>query len=115
MTCKPHLDRGHGYIIFIVFYFTKWVEAMPTFNNTAEMTTNLFLSHVITWFDVPQAIVTNHKKRFQNHMMTELTSSLGLSHESSTPYYPQANGQVEAINKVLKAMLQHMVGVHKSD
>eukprot|EP00253_Pinus_taeda_P023552 PITA_23552 len=32
---------------------------------------------------------------------------------SSTPYYPQANGQVEAINKVLKRMLQRMIGVHK--
>jgi hypothetical protein len=30
------------------------------------------------------------------------------------PYYPQENGQVEAINKILKNMLQHMVGVNKT-
>lgn len=35
-------------------------------------------------------------------------------HESSTPYYPQANGQVEAVNKVLVMMLQRTVGMHKS-
>ena len=35
-------------------------------------------------------------------MMTELTAKLGLSHDNSTPYYPQSNGQVEAINKILK-------------
>ena len=34
-------------------------------------------------------------------------------HDNSTPYYPHANGQVEAINKVLKRMLQRMIGVHK--
>ena len=45
--------------------------------------------------------------------MVELVAKLGLSHDSSTPYYPQANGQVEAINKVLKRMLQRMIGVHK--
>eukprot|EP00253_Pinus_taeda_P034644 PITA_34644 len=31
--------------------------------------------------------------------MTELTTQLGLRHDSLTPYYPQANGQVEAVNK----------------
>ena len=35
--------------------------------------------------------------------------------QNSTPYYPQANGQVEAINKVLKTMLCRMVGDHKSN
>jgi hypothetical protein len=30
------------------------------------------------------------------------------------PYYPQENGQVEAINKILENMLQHMVGVNKT-
>lgn len=54
------------------------------------------------------------RKKNWNHMMSELTTKLGLSHESSTPYYPQANGKVEVINKVLKTILQCMVGVHKS-
>ena len=34
MTCNPPLSWGHCYIIVTVDYFTKWVEAMPTFNNT---------------------------------------------------------------------------------
>ena len=46
-------------------------------------------------------------------MMSELTTKLGFSHDNSTPYYPQSNGQVEAINKILKQMLQQMIGVHK--
>ena len=48
-------------------------------------------------------------------MMAELTSKLGLRHDSSTPYYPQTNGQVEAVNKVLVTMLQRMIGIHKSN
>ena len=48
-------------------------------------------------------------------MMEELSAKLGFHHENSTPYYPQANGQVEAINKVLKTMLRWMVGDHKSN
>ena len=33
MTCNPRSSEGHGYIIVVVDYFTKWAEAMPTFNN----------------------------------------------------------------------------------
>ena len=48
-------------------------------------------------------------------MIVELSAKLGFRHDKSTPYYPQANGQVEMINKVLKTMLQRMVGQAKSN
>ena len=48
-------------------------------------------------------------------MMVELSAKLGFFHENSTPYYLQANGQVEAINKVFKTMLHRMFGDHKSN
>jgi hypothetical protein len=113
MQCNPTSTGGHGYIIVAVDYFTKWAEAMPTLDNTGETAALFFFNHVVARFGVPQAIVTDHGSHFRNHMMVELAAKLGLSHDSSTPYYPQANGQVEAINKVLKRMLQRMIGVHK--
>lgn len=48
-------------------------------------------------------------------MMAELTSTVGLHHDGSTPYYSQANIQVEAVNKVLVTMLQRTIGMHKSN
>ena len=102
MTCNPTSAGGHGYIIVIIGYFTKWAEAMPTLNNSGKMTALFFLNHVVSWFGIPQAIVIDHGSHFCSHMMVELTTKLGLSHDSSTPYYLQVNGQVEAINKFLK-------------
>jgi hypothetical protein len=114
MTCHPHSVRGHGYIIVSVDYFTKWAEAMPTFDNTGKTAALLIFNHIITHFGVPQAIVTDHGIHFRNFMMSKLTEKLSLRHEKSTPYYPQANGQVEAINKVLITMLRRMIGIHKT-
>jgi transposase InsO family protein len=114
MTCHPHLVGGHGYIIVVVDYFTKWVEVMPTFDNTGKTATLFIFNHVIAHFGVPQAIITNHGSHFRNFMMSELTEKLGLHHDNSMPYYPQANGQVEAINKVLITMLQRMIGIQKT-
>jgi len=48
-------------------------------------------------------------------MRTELTDQLGLRHDSSTPYYPQANGLVESINKVLVVMIRRIIGIHRSN
>jgi len=86
MTCNPHSTGGYGYITVVVDYFTKWVEAMPTYNNTDEKTSLFFFNHVIVRFGVPQAIVTNHGKHLCNHMMSELTAMFRLSHDISTPY-----------------------------
>ena len=38
--------------------------------------------------------------------MEELASKLGYKQEHSSSYYPQVDGQVEAVNKSLKTILQ---------
>jgi transposase InsO family protein len=101
MTCHPHSAEGHGYIIAVVDYFGK--------------TAKLFIfNHIIAHFGVPQTILTDHGSHFRNFMMSELIEKLGLHHENSMPYYPQANGQVETITKVLITMLRRMIGIHKT-
>eukprot|EP00253_Pinus_taeda_P026423 PITA_26423 len=91
ITCNPHSAGGHAYIILAVDYFTKWAEAMPTFEADGKTTTIFIFIHIIARFGVPQAIITDHGRHFRNIMMTELTGQLGLRHDRSTPYYPQAN------------------------
>ena len=65
---------------------------MSTLNNSGEMAALFFFNHVVSRFGVPQAIVRDHGSHFNNHMMVELVAKLGLSHDSSTLYYLQANG-----------------------
>ena len=91
-------------------YFTKWVETMLTYTEDGKTTTLFLFNHIIARFEVTQAIMTNHDSHFQNQIMSELSSKLGFRYDNSTPYYPQSNGQVEAINKVLKTMLQRIIG-----
>jgi hypothetical protein len=106
-TCHPPLARGHRYTIVAVDYFTKWVEAMWTLNSDGETTTLFIFNQIIARFRISKEIFTNHDSHFQKKkMMSKLMSKLGLSQEHSSPYYPQANGQVEALNKSPKTILQ---------
>jgi hypothetical protein len=64
MQCKPTSSRGHGYIIIVIDYFTKWAEAMPTFINDGHIVALFIFNHIIARFGVPQAIVTDHGLTF---------------------------------------------------
>jgi transposase InsO family protein len=114
-TCNPASARGHRYIIVVVDYFTKWVEAMPMFKYDGETATLFLFNQIIARFGVPREIVTDHGSHFQNQMMIELTSKLGLQQEHSSPYYPKTNGQVEVVNKTLKTILQRTINSAKSN
>jgi hypothetical protein len=48
-------------------------------------------------------------------MMFDLALKLGLKQEHSSPYYPQANGQVKVMNKSLKTILQRTINSAKSN
>eukprot|EP00253_Pinus_taeda_P030694 PITA_30694 len=76
MTCNPSSTGGHGYIIVVIDYFTKWTEAMPTLNNNGKTAALFFFNHVVARFGVRQATVTDHGSHFHNHMMVELTANL---------------------------------------
>lgn len=105
MECQPPPSNDHKYIIILVDYFTKWEDAMPTFNNLPKIATRFFLNNVITHFEILKQLVSDHITHFQDDLFQDLSHLLGFFHEFYMPYYPQANGQVEAINHVLKTML----------
>jgi hypothetical protein len=63
-TCNPPLARGNLYIIVVVDYFTKWVEAMPMFKDDGENATLFVINKIIARFGVPREIVTDHGSHF---------------------------------------------------
>jgi hypothetical protein len=75
----------------------------------------IFFNHVISHFVIPLQLVSDHGKHFKNEIFVKISSKLGFSHKFASPYYPHSNGQVEAVNKVLKTMLHHMVNRHKTN
>ena len=63
-TCNLPSAKGHKYIIVAVDYFTKWVEAMPTFGNDSDKIALFLFNQVIARFGIPREIVTDHGSHF---------------------------------------------------
>jgi transposase InsO family protein len=76
---------------------------------------HFFFNHVISLFGFPLQLVSDHGKHFENEIFVKLSSRLDFSHDFASPYYPQSNGQVEVVNKVLITMLQRTVNKHKTN
>ena len=106
MDFNPASAGVNHHIIVAIDYFTKWDEVMPTVKFDGETAAHFVFNQIITQFGIPKELVTDHGSHFQNHMMEELASKLGYKQEHSSSYYPQVNGQVEAVNKSLKSILQ---------
>ena len=88
MDCNPTLAQGHHHIIVVVNYFMKWVEAMPTVKFDGETAVHFIFNQIITLFDIPKELVTDHGRNFKNRMMEELASNLGYKRDNSSSYYP---------------------------
>ena len=63
-----------------------WVEALQTFNCTAETTRHLFFNHVIARFGVPLQLVTKHGSHFEETILKEFSYLLKFKHQFSNPY-----------------------------
>ena len=88
---------------------------MPTFKADGETTAFFVFNQIIARFGIPKEIVIEHCSHFQNSMMTELTTMLGFKQEHSSSFYPQVNGQVEVVNKILKTILKCTINVSQSN
>jgi len=69
---------------------------------------NFIREHIITRFGIPRRLISDNEISFINKEMKNLTKAYYIKHGRSTPYYPQGNGQVEAINRVMLKILKKM-------
>ncbi|XP_022149417.1 protein NYNRIN-like [Momordica charantia] len=100
---------GKGQTKFAVVamdYFTKWAEAEALSHITESRVTSFIWANVVCRFGIPNAIVTDNGKQFDNAKFKDFCSNLGIRHLSSSPAHPKANGQVEAVNKIIKRELK---------
>ncbi|XP_012081079.1 uncharacterized protein LOC105641199 [Jatropha curcas] len=97
----PTSSKGHFFILVAIDYFIKWVEAVPLKKVEQQDVIEFIKEHIIHSFGIPQSITTYQGTMFMGQEVKDFVKDYGIKLLTSSPYYAQANGQVEASNKVL--------------
>nr|GEU52257.1 reverse transcriptase domain-containing protein [Tanacetum cinerariifolium] len=106
-------SRGNKYILVVIGYLSKWVEAKALPTNDARVVCK-FLKSLFAIFGTPHAIISDYGMHFCNDQFAKVMLKYGVTHRLATAYHPQTSGQVELFNRGLKRILERTVGENRA-
>jgi transposase InsO family protein len=111
----PRKRTGARYIIIATEYLTRWAEARAVKDCSETTTAHFIFDDIITRFGWPKILMSDQGTHFINNTIEDLTDEFAVHHQKSTSYHPQANGTVEAFNKILETTLTKLCCVNMDD
>ncbi|PKA59790.1 hypothetical protein AXF42_Ash011914 [Apostasia shenzhenica] len=98
----PTAMRNYKWILVAVDYFTKWIEAKPLTQPTAQNVENFLWANIVCRYGVPMTIITDNGTNFcEEHQINLKYASV---------WHPHTNGQAEAANKNILNILKKRLG-----
>ena len=108
------VDRGFKYLLTMVDRTTRWPEAVPIPETTAETVVQAFLDNWVARFGIPAVVITDRGAQFTSELWKRTLAKLGIKASTTTAYHPQGNGLVERFHRSLKNALGCAIRASKS-
>ena len=101
----PLTSNGNKYVVVVMDYFTKWVEAFAVADQQAQTIARLLVENIVCRHGVPQELLSDRGSNFLSDLILEICSILGVQKVNTSGYHPQTDGLVEKFNSTLINMI----------
>ena len=106
---------GNIYILLVVDYVSKWVEATACLRNDVTTVVGFMQRNILSRFRAPETIISDEGSHFANKIFAKFLSRYGIKHLMGLDYHPQSNGQAEIFNRKIKKILEKTVNASRKD
>jgi hypothetical protein len=108
-------SKRKRYVWVCTDYVTKWGEVKALPHATEQSLINFIFKDILLDLEYLEKIVINQGAQFTSKLVQSILQEYKIRHRKSTPYHPQANGQVQSTNKILEGILTKTIQLHQSD
>ena len=95
----------YKYVLTCIDRATRWMEAQPLTEITAQTIAEAFVNTWITRYGVPLHVVTDRGRQFESELFAELAKIIGFHRLRTTAYHLQSNGLIERAHRTLKTAI----------
>ena len=100
------MSRNCKYALTIIDRFSRWADAIPIPDITAETVARCLVSNWISRHGTPTTISHDRGAQFMGSVWKDLMMMLGTLNIKTTSYHPQSNGLIERFNCDVKVALK---------
>ena len=104
--------KGEPFLL-VVDYYSRYVE-VAKLTNTTSPSVIVHLKSMFARHGMPDYLVSDNGPQFAANTFAKFTEEYGFIHVTTSPRYPQANGEVERSVQTVKSLLKKSEDQYKA-
>jgi hypothetical protein len=105
----PPAQGNLRYVVVVVEYFSKWIEAKPLATITSVTVQKFFWQNIVCRFGVPKAITVDNGTQFDADAFKQFCDQIGTKIHFASVRHPESNGLVERANGIIMTGIMKLI------
>jgi transposase InsO family protein len=105
----PPAQGNLKYVVVVVEYFSKWIEAKPLATITSVTVQKFFWQNIVCRFGVPKAITVDNRTQLDAEAFKEFCEQIGTKIHFASVRHSESNELVERANGIIMTGIMKLI------